>query len=100
MRICKRDGFQEWRFHHDWCDWEYVSDGSCQQIRICKRDGSQEERLWHNWREEYSKDEAERGEYDIRRFDDTLLIPHDEYWGETHTDSVWRCTRCGAIRKD
>ena len=82
---------------HQFGDWEYVSDGSCKQVRTCKRDGVQQELVDHDWRIECMKEGIERVDYDIRRFDDTLLIPHDEYWdgGVKTTVTVWRCTRCG-----
>ena len=31
-------------FSHKYGKWEYVADGSCEQVRVCKRDGHEERR--------------------------------------------------------
>ena len=46
LRTCTRCNKREERLMgagHWWSHWEYVADGSCEQVRICKRCGSEEQ---------------------------------------------------------
>jgi hypothetical protein len=75
-----------------------VNDEPCKAVRTCKRDGVQQQELHHDWGDWRREKVIKSVQYDIRRFDDTLLIPHDEYWeGGTKTEvSARYCSRCPA----
>lgn len=83
---------------HRFSAWEYVSEGSCKQIRTCKRDGFQEVRIHHDdWQKERTEERFEPVHPQVRKFEDIILLTDDEYHGGRNVKViVLRCTRCGA----